>query len=620
MSKPRPNKRRHLLRKWGLIVGGCTAGIIGALLALRGGGTAPVPAALANVEGLTSVLRREMLASPIRFEERAHDAGLNFVHFPGVRSSRLPEDMGSGVAVGDYDGDGFEDVYLVNFAHALDGPSPDAPIGAGHSRLYRNNRDGTFADVTESSGAGLSSFGMGAAWGDYDNDGDLDLYVTNYGPNVLLRNDGGRFIDVTRDAGVGDDGFSAGCAWADYDRDGDLDLYVCSYVEFEMNTAADARMSRQNDTETPYTLNPSSYPPVPNRLYRNNGDGTFSDVAGTLGVADEDGRSLGVMWIDLDLDGWVDLYVANDVSSNAAFYNNRDGTFSNVGPQYGIADYRGAMGLAADDFQRDGDLDLLVTHWVAQENAFYVNMRNQPGRPAADSSDGTVPPTLFYFDSADRYGLGQSSLDMVGWATGFIDFDNDGWSDLWVVNGSTLEMPRDNRRLRPQPMLLYSQRPDTGFFPVADETCPKLREPCVGRGGAQFDIDHDGRWDLLVSRFGDTPLLFHNVSASTNNWLDMRLRQTGGNTQAIGAIVRVTAGGWTRAAQVGAGPSYLSQHSDTLHFGLGDASMVETVEIRWPDGVIETHEQVEANQRVEWVHEAHYGSRALPTESSSRRQ
>ncbi|MCP4410515.1 MAG: VCBS repeat-containing protein, partial [Gammaproteobacteria bacterium] len=259
------------------------------------------------------------------------------------RQSLLPEDMGSGLAWGDYDGDGDPDLFFVNFQGAIKAPLGNNAMTVGRSALYRNEGAGHFIDITEIAGLAQPSFGLGAAWGDYDNDGDLDLYITNYGPNTLYRNNGdGTFTDVAEAAGVGDDRFSAGCVWGDYDNDGHIDLYVTNYVQFATENNNTRATVRQSGTEIPYTINPSSYPPESNRLYHNNGDGSFSDVAEQAGVANPEGRSLSAAWFDFDNDGQNDLYVANDVSANGVFRNLGNGRFADIGAESLAADYRGA--------------------------------------------------------------------------------------------------------------------------------------------------------------------------------------------------------------------------------------------------------------------------------------
>ena len=588
--------------RWG---GACLLGLAVLTYGMIAGSARVDPAALnsdGTVEGLTSVLTREIspAEATFSFEEVSTSAGIAFHHFPATRRSLLPEDMGSGLAWGDYDDDGDPDLYLVNFRGSiLEDGSPDGT--EGRSALYRNDGNGRFTDVSADSGLDASAFGMGAAWGDYDNDDDLDLYVTNYGPNVLYRNNGdGTFTDVTETAGVGDARFGAGCAWGDYNRDGWIDLYVCNYVKFVYRDADRMRTDRQYDSETPYTLNPSAYSPEPNVLYHNNGDGTFTDVAVEAGVADADGRSLGVIWFDFDDDGLTDLYTANDVLANGVFRNLGDGRFEDIGAKSLAADYRGAMGLAVADMDGDRDLDLFVTHWVAQENALYVNMISE------GFMDAEGRTRLFFMDQADAIGLGQVSLNLVGWATGFADFDNDGNTDLWVVNGHTLEQPDDHTQLVPQRMLMFRHLPPAGFFEIGRWAGETLESPRVGRGGAQADYDGDGRMDLAVMIHGGPPLLLHNTSSTQHHWLVVRLRQTSGNTRALGARVTLRTGEMQQTAEVGAGGSYLSQSPADLHFGLGPIDIIEELTVRWPDGTLETLQGVSADQCVILSHQADY--------------
>jgi len=430
-----------------------------------------------SIEGLTSVLTRTITDEMVRFsfEDATADSGVAFRHFPATRSSLLPEDMGPGLAVGDVDGDGDLDLFLVNFAGPATAPLAESDA-AGRCALWRNDGDGRFTDVSVAAGLDLTIFGQGAAFGDFDDDGDLDLYVTAWGKNRLMRNAGdGTFTDVTDAAGVGDDGFGGGCAWADYDADGDLDLYVTNYVDFEPPDARFAKITPQYGAEVPYTINPSSYRPQANRLYRNDGNGSFSDVAVAAGVANPSGRSLGAIWFDFDLDGLLDLYVANDVSANGVFRNVGDGTFADVGASSLAADYRGAMGLAVTDYGNDGDLDLFVTHWVAQENAFFENMIAQ------ELLDDSGEARLLFMDSADRTGLGQISLKVVGWSAGFCDFDDDGWPDLWVLNGNTLEQADQPTALQRQQSHVFRQEPGRGFFEIGARASPALSQQMVAR-------------------------------------------------------------------------------------------------------------------------------------------
>ncbi len=598
------NKRHRLLFRWGLVSGVILIATIAWALANRKPGEDTVLPG-EQVAGLTSVLSRDASneAPPFQFQEVTAEVGIAFRHFPGTRASLLPEDMGSGVAVGDYDGDGYSDLYFVNIAGNV---QPGAPQDAeqGKSRLYRNIGGERFVDVTDEAGVGFVGCGMGAAWGDYDNDGDLDLYVTAFGENVLYQNQGdGTFLDVTQQSGTSDVRFSTGCAWADYDRDGDLDLYVGNYVDFVFREADRSTKRRQYDTEQPYTLNPSAYAPLPNALFRNRGDGTFEEVAAQAGVADSEGRSLSASWGDWNNDGWPDLYVANDVSNNGVFRNNGDGTFADVGPSSLAADYRGAMGIAVADVDDDLDLDLLITHWIAQENALFRNMTLDDVLGPAENG------RLWFMDHADEIGLGQSSLDMVGWATGFCDFDNDGLRDLWLANGSTFETAKDHRRLHAQaPFVFWNRGAERGFVDVAPRVSPSLAKPFVGRGGALIDYDLDGRIDLAILVHSGEAMLLKNTSEDTGHYLYVQLKQTGGNTHALGARAHVTARGRTQMAEVGSSASYLSQDQLLLHFGLGEAERVERLRIVWPDGTEEIHEDVDVDGVATFLHAAEYSS------------
>ena len=368
MSKRLFSKRQRLLLVWGAIsaVGMLVLAYIAFTI------KQPVdPVVIPPGNDITHKYGSKTTTVKFSFEERREAAGINFHHFPATRRSLMPEDMGSGLALGDYDNDGDPDLFLVNFYGSILEPIPANTV-KGHHALYRNEGNGSFTDVSPLAGLDKASFGLAAAWGDYDNDNDLDLYITNYGANLLYRNNGdGTFTDVTAQAGVGDSGFSAGCGWGDYDNDGHIDLYVATYVEFEYRAEDAEIISQQYGSEIPYTINPSSYPPARNWLYHNNGDGTFTEVAEVAGVANPDGRSLGVVWFDFNNDGLVDLYVTNDVSANGVYRNLGDGTFTDIGASSLAADYRGAMGMAVGDYEHDGDFDLFVTHWIAQENAFF---------------------------------------------------------------------------------------------------------------------------------------------------------------------------------------------------------------------------------------------------------
>jgi tetratricopeptide (TPR) repeat protein len=530
--------------------------------------TSPGPAYTPGeaLSGLTADLARDLPADhpDVSFTDVTDEAGIAFRHFPARRSGQLPEDMGSGAGWADYDGDGWLDLLLVNIG------SP--------SRLYRNLGDGTFADVTARAGLDHSTIGMGVAWADYDGDGWMDVFLSAYGQNVLYRNLGdGTFQDVTQKAGMsGREGFWAGAAWGDYDRDGHLDLFVTGYVQYEPELGADA--SLQYDVDIPPSLNPSSFRPHPNLLWHNAGNGTFKEVAEVAGVLGE-GRSLGAVWADFDEDGWPDLYVANDVSDNVLYRNLRDGTFEDVSHRAAVADYRGAMGLAVGDWDGDEDLDLFITHWIAQENALFSNM----GADLTPTRGDSRP--LRFVDEADRFGLGQIALDFVGWGTFFFDYDRDGLPDLFVANGSTLQRRDDPSLLVPmRDQLFWNRGREHGFFDVSAAGGDHFSRELVGRGAAIADYDRDGDVDVVIVNHGGRPTLLRNEGGREASWLELRLEGRAANRSAIGARVRVVTGESAQVQVVGAQTSYLSHNSLVLHFGLGNAAQVDTLTILWPDG------------------------------------
>lgn len=504
------------------------------------------------------------------------EAGLaDFVTFAGARSSQLPEDMGPGAAWGDYDNDGDDDLFLVSAGGTLSLPSEQrAP-----SALFENLGDGRFRRVADFPEPRI--IGMGAAWGDANSDGWLDLVVTGFDALLLFRNDRGRLTLDSRFASR--KGFWASANWGDYDNDGDLDLYVCGYVKYVPTDTDRARVTEQYGTAVPFTLNPASFEPEQNLLFRNKGDGTLVEVARTLGVSDPEGRSLSALWLDFDKDGWLDLYVANDISDNKFFHNVR-GRFEEIGTAAWVADYRGAMGLAAGDWNRDGDDDLFITHWLAQENALYDSLFGDTG-------------ALRFVDAADTLGLGQIALPMVGWGTEFADFDGDGWLDLAVANGSTLETDDMPRRLKPQQAFLFWNRRGEHFHDLAPLAAP-LAQPQVARGLAVSDFDNDGDVDILIARNGGGVQLLRN-DMQKGHWAEVRLRtpsKGGGPVRVATGAQAVAHVGSVQLRRTVASASYLSQSSTTLHFGLGDATAIEKLEVRWRDGSVSTFNGLAADR------------------------
>jgi hypothetical protein len=557
---------------------------VGAWLALRGR-TDPYRAGDVT-DGLTDRLGRSLPADApeVGFTDVTVAAGIACEHSSGERTGLLSEDMGSGVALGDVDGDGWCDALVMVIASA----------GAAPPRLFRNLGDGTFSDVTERAGLRSVGIGMAAAFCDTDSDGDLDLVLTSVGGVRLLRNDGAlRFTDITEEAGLAlIDGFLAGIAVGDADGDGLMDLYLCRYVDFRED-ASDPGVLSQFGVAIPMLLNPSAFEPVPNLLLRNRGGNRFEDISAAAGVANPAGRSLGAMFCDLNDDGLPDLYVANDVSDNALFVNRGDGTFDDLTNEALVGDYRGAMGLAAGDFDGDMDLDFFVTHWIAQENGLYVN------HTPSGVDRGGAP---LFMDSADRFGLGHVALDRVGWATGFVDFDLDGRLDLFVLNGSTIpeeERPAELVAMRSQ--LFWNAGAERGFFEVGDAAGDFFAQRHVARGGAAFDYDGDGDEDLLVSLHGGGPRLLRN-DTPTGGSVRLRLRQEEGNRFAVGAHITAVAGGRTLLRVSDSQGSYLSQHAvgETL-IGLGGADALENVTVRWPDGTEGVAGPFAAGSVVTWT-------------------
>ena len=549
-----------------------------------------------EIEGLTADLARTIPADHpnVVFSDVTRSAGIAFRHFSGTRTSMIPEDMGSGAAWGDYDDDGWIDLAIANEVGPIDMSAADRERSPARAMLYHNNHDGTFTDVTSQAGIDFRAWGMAASWADYDNDGHIDLLITAYGHNVLYRNNGnGTFTDRSLESGIGGpEGFWAGAAWGDYDKDGALDLYVTGYVTFTRNLG-DAK--GKYDVENPASINPLSFKGERNLLFHNNGNGTFSEVARKLGVDNPQGRGLSASWVDLDEDGWPDLYVGNDESSNALFRNLGNGKFADVAERARVMDYRSSMGIAVGDWNGDGFQDLFLTHWVAQGNALYDNQLAMP-QPA--SRPDSAPPITF-MDDADRFGLGQSSLDFIGWATSFIDYDDDGKLDLFVVNGSTLQNREQPTQLVPMQSKIYWNRgPQEGFFDLSPVSGDYFRHAYVGRGAAFGDYDNDGDVDVFIVNHGGPGILIRNDGGNRNHWLQVQLHGIKSNRQGIGAKVRLVAGGASQVRQNGAQSPYLSQNSLVETFGLGALTSVDSLVVTWSSGVRQVRTGIAANQRL----------------------
>ena len=535
-----------------------------------------------------AVLAAVLQASTPVFEEAAARVGLAFVYQNGAAGQfYVPEVMGAGAAFIDYDGDGDLDVFLLQ-GQPLDPGAPRDP--ARTHRLYRNDlvESGSlrFTDVTAGSGLGGTSYGMGVAVGDYDNDGDLDLYVTALGPNTLYRNHGdGTFADVTAEAGVGEDRWSTAATFVDIDRDGDLDLFVVNYLDFSV--AANKQCFDPAGTRD--YCGPRSYKPVPDRLFRNDGGGRFTDVSESSGVTRAFGGGLGVSTGDYDGDGWLDLYVANDAMPNQLWMNRRDGTFVDDGPLAGVAlnaagNPEGSMGVASGDYDRDGDEDLFVTNIIAETFAHYTN-------------DGRAG----FEDTRVRADLSRPTAGFTGFGTDWIDFDNDGWLDLFVTNGAVNII--ESQRGAAVPYLMRNQlfrNLGTGkFADVSDQAGEAFMRPEVGRAAAFGDIDNDGDTDVLVTNNTGPVRLWLNQVGAKASWLQVRLDAGAANRLGYGSLVRlVRPGAPVQVRRVRTDGSYLSAQDPTLQFGLGDHTGPVTVVVEWLGGPAEQWAIEAVRQRV----------------------
>jgi enediyne biosynthesis protein E4 len=502
----------------------------------------------------------------MRFEQvPASVSGIEWKHVSG-RSPEyyLPETAGAGCAFIDYDDDGWMDIYLVNSGRC-DFYDPKVPL---RNALYRNNRDGTFTDVTERAGVPGGGYGMGVAAGDYDRDGFPDLYVTQYGRSILYHNNGdGTFTDVTEKAGVAAPGWASSAVWFDYDNDGRLDLFVCRFVAFDKFRnlfCGDAQKGQRF-----YCL-PRVYPATGSWLFHNNGDGTFTDVSRESGVAGQLGKSWGVVATDIDNDGWMDLFIANDTERNFLL-RNRHGKFEEIGMEAGVAysedgQPRSGMGVDSADYDQDGRQDLFVNNIDHEMYSLYRNRGDQT-----------------FDDEAERMGIGQITRLMSGWGVKFFDYDNDGDLDLLVANGhpdTTIEA-RHARVTYKQPLLLFHQNAKA-LENVSASSGPAFRESYAARGMAIGDFNNDGAMDVLVSVNNGVPVLLKNVAAAHNHWLGLRLIGKQSNPDAVGARIAWEAGDLKRSQQKVGGGSYLSSHDPRILLGIGPRRRIDRLEIRWP--------------------------------------
>ena len=513
----------------------------------------------------------------LRFTDITAELGVEFRHTNGERGEKyFIEPIGSGVALFDFDNDGDLDIYCVNGSTL---PQVDTPMPPTNV-LYRND-GGVFTDVTNEAAVGDTGYGLGCCVGDYNNDGFTDLYVTNYGANVLYRNNGdGTFTDVADIAGVAGDQFSSGCAFVDVDADGYLDLYIVNYVQFDPNTNPECARLGVRTYCTPEAL-----PGAADVLYRNNGDGTFTDVSEKAGIGTTSGKGLGVVCGDIDNDGDVDIFVANDTTPNFLYRNDtdtaikmtEDALFAGVALSEEGRAYSG-MGANLGDFDNDGYLDIVITNFQDQTNSLYHNAQSG-----------------FFNEMSFAKGIGERSLPYLAWGVDFIDFNNDGWLDLFVANGhlddNIAEM--DPIGTYPQPNQLFFNNRGINFSEIPDATIAQRK---VSRGTAFGDIDNDGDVDVVISNLKDSPTVLRNDGGNTSRWLSVKLIGTHCNRDAIGARVTVVSGGLTQIREVKSGSGYISQNDLRLHFGLADATRVDKLTVRWGCGKRQTLQDIETNQ------------------------
>jgi enediyne biosynthesis protein E4 len=523
---------------------------------------------LQSAVGLLSAQARPASTVPTFEAVSASRSGITWVHENAMSPQRfLPESLGPGVAFIDYDNDGWMDLYFVNSGPAIF-YQPQTPL---KNALYRNNRDGTFTDVTDTAGVAGGTFGMGAAVGDYDNDGYQDLFVTSFGRTILYRNNrNGTFTDVTSKAGVVVDGWTTSAAWFDYDNDGRLDLFVCSYVDYDLRQGLLCADHNKDGSLYYHYCIPHLFKPTSSVLFHNNGDGTFTRVRGTA-IDRAPGKALGVVATDVNNDGRLDLVVANDTAPNFLFRNRGNGQWLEDGVRAGIAfgasgQLRSGMGIDAADITGDGYADLLVTNIDHETFSLYENHGGN-----------------FFTDAAADHGVAQATVLMSGWGAKFFDADNDGGVDLLLANGHPDDViAKRAPEIRYKERLLLFQHDGRRLRDVTARAGQAFSTAYAARGLAVGDFDNDGRVDALVGCNGGAPLLLRNVTSSGHHWLGVKLQGTVCNRDANGARLTWSAGGVRRSRLKNGGGSYLSSHDPREVLGLGPASTIDWLEIRWP--------------------------------------
>jgi enediyne biosynthesis protein E4 len=531
----------------------------------------------------------------VSFVNVARESGLNAkTIFGGEHKNKyLLETTGCGIAFYDYDDDGWLDIFIVNGSRLEGFPAGTEPT----SHLFRNNRDGTFTDVTAKAGLAHSGWGQGVCVGDYDNDGWDDLFVTYYGKNVLYHNNGdGTFTDVSQKAGVAGKRtrWNTGCAFVDYDRDGRLDLFVANYIDMDLATAPVPESGPCLYKGVMVACGPPGLQGGKNILYHNNGDGTFADVSEAAGIFRANGTyGLGVLTADFDNDGWPDIYVANDSTASALYHNKKNGTFEDVAIEAGCAlspdgKPQAGMGVSAADYDLDGNLDLVKTNFAGDTPSLYHNI-----------GGGSFEDATF------AAGLG-AHTQFLGWGCGFFDFDNDGWPDILICNGHVYPEVEQLKTEAgyPQRKLLYRNLHNGHFADVSLQAGPGISDSVPARGCAFGDFDNDGNIDVVVNTVNDYPQLLRCTSTTGNNWIKVRTIGTKSNRSGIGTrLICVThpageAKPHRQIDEVRSGGSYISQNDLRIHFGLGRAEKVDALEIRWPSGQVDTLKDIKANQQI----------------------
>ena len=538
---------------------------------------------LASLALLALFFSQQPVAQSIKiaFTDITTQAGISFRHVASPEKKYIVESMSGGVALFDYDNDGDLDIYLVN-SLTVDLVKTK---GKTKSQLYRNLGGGKFTEVAEKAGVSDIGWGMGVAVGDYNNDGFEDLYVTCLGPDYLFKNNGdGTFTNVTAKAGVSDPRWSTGASFFDYDRDGDLDLFVSNYVDFDVNNLPEFGQGKSCQYKSiAVQCGPRGLKGAGDSLYRNNGNGTFTEVSKAAGVSDPDGYyGLGVITSDFDEDGLIDIFVANDSTPNFHYRNKGDGTFEEIGFVAGTGvnengSEQGSMGVTVGDYDHDGKLDLFVTNFADEYNTLYHNNGKNS-----------------FTDLSYAAKVAAVSLPYVGWGTKFFDYNNDGWVDLFVANGHVYPQLPGYRQRR----LLHRNNRDGTFSEVSADFGAVLTEDRVSRGVAFGDIDNDGDIDLIIADLDGPPQLLRNDGGNTDNSILIKTVGVKSNRSGIGARVTVVSGDLTQVDEVRSGDSYLSQSDLRLHFGLEKRTKVDSIQVRWPSGTVDKIANVGVNRII----------------------